>query len=778
MRGAALYRRFFCLTAHSVWSTPPARGGEAGGGGGGAAQKLGRAALAFVAFAIASLTAALPAQAQTSSVLSGARLPVSNTAPVTFSADQVEYDRAKNLVIAKGHVEAWQNGVVLHADEVDFNRQTGAAIARGHVVVIEPDGQVLFADFADLDRGLRNGTFGEPRALLPQNARLAGSGGERVGGEVDELANAVYSTCNLCAKNPRAPPLWQIRARTATNDEEHERIEYTDAELQMFGIPVAYLPFFWHASPAVKRQTGLLVPSFGVNSHLGGFFAQPYYWVIDNQSDATFTPLIATKELPELSLQYRRRFNAGFLNLEGSAGYLDGTPQGTFYLRGQYDINNTWRAGLNIDRATSATYATDYHLGSLLGGDPNVLTSNIYLEGFGEGAYSRVDTRFYQGLNDTIVNSKLPLVLPRYQYNYVGLPDALGGTLSVDTGAFNVLRSDGTNTRRAALTLNWQRPFIGSLGDLWTVTLHTDAAAYDASQFNQQPNYGTRSNINDARVYPAVAVDFRWPFMRDSGAWGTQLIEPKVQLIASPNEGDSQVNKYPNEDSLDLFDFTDANLFGFHRFGGIDRLEGGERANVALHGAWYIGGTAFDGIVGQSYRSTVENWLPEVSGLRDQVSDIVGRTTFTPTKWLDLTYRWRLDYKTLTSRYQEAVAALGVPKFQVTGGFIHTPLDPYYYYDQPPPPPASSPFFTPVDEVTLGGSTRWGPYRLTAYARRDLARGKMVAAGADAIYENECFIADLRLFRRFTSYNGDNGATTVLVQLTFKTIGQFGFRAL
>ena len=54
----------------------------------------------------------------------------------------------------------------------------------------------------------------------------------------------------------------------------------------------------------------------------------------------------------------------------------------------------------------------------------------------------------------------------------------------------------------------------------------------------------------------------------------------------------------------------------------------------------------------------------------------------------------------------------------------------------------------------------------------------MVAAGGDAIYEDECFILDLQVARRYTSFNGDNGSTTVLFQLTFKTIGQFGFRAL
>jgi len=45
--------------------------------------------------------------------------------PVTFTADQVQYDQQNNLVIATGHVEAWQNGHVLRADKIVFDRNTG-----------------------------------------------------------------------------------------------------------------------------------------------------------------------------------------------------------------------------------------------------------------------------------------------------------------------------------------------------------------------------------------------------------------------------------------------------------------------------------------------------------------------------------------------------------------------------------------------------------------------------------------------------------------------------
>ena len=94
-------------------------------------------------------------------------------------------------------------------------------------------------------------------------------------------------------------------------------------------------------------------------------------------------------------------------------------------------------------------------------GNANVLTSQLYLEGFGEGAYSRLDAQFYQGLVDTIVDTKLPFVLPRYEYSYFGLPDQCGRAARIDVGAFNVVRTDGTNTQRAALTTEYARPFVG-----------------------------------------------------------------------------------------------------------------------------------------------------------------------------------------------------------------------------------------------------------------------------------------------------------------------------
>jgi len=257
-------------------------------------------------------------QAQLSALTSAGSQPQpARDQPVTFTADSVTYDRDNSLVVADGHVEAWQNDHVLRADRITFDRSTGVAAARGNVALLEPDGQVLFADYAELTQDMKNGVLRDMRAIMAENGRLAANGARRIDGQINELSRVVYSTCNLCAEDPTRAPLWQIRALSAVQDLENKKIEYQDAVLEMYGIPVGYLPYFWHPDPSVKRASGLLIPSMGGTSNIGAFFAQPYYWVIDDQSDATFTPMITTRAGPQLNLEYRYRFNSGLLLLDG-----------------------------------------------------------------------------------------------------------------------------------------------------------------------------------------------------------------------------------------------------------------------------------------------------------------------------------------------------------------------------------------------------------------------------------------------------------------------------
>lgn len=738
--------------------------------------QLGRSLMLAAALGASVAGLPRPVQAQLSSVLGGNKqtTPLDRNQPVAFTADNFEYDRTAGLVTASGHVEAWQNDHVLRADKITFDRNTNVAAASGNVVMVEPDGQVLFADYAELTQGMREGVLKDMRALLAEGGKLAANGARRTDGKVNELTRAVYTTCNLCKTDPTKPPLWQLRAFSATQDLENHRIEYHDAIIDLYGVPVAYLPFLSHPDPSVRRASGFLVPSVGQSSHIGQFAATPYFWAIDPNQDLTLTPEVTTGSGEELAIEYRRRFNNGTLRVEAATAIDQGRPQGYIFAKGNFAYDDTWRYGFNINRASSTNYLRDFRVQNY----SSVLSSSGFVEGFGVGAYTKLDAIAYQGLATSITQSKLPYVLPRYEYSFFSEEDPLGGRFRFDTTNFNVIREQGTNTQRAGASLDWQRPFSGALGEQYKVTVHADLAAYEATSLNQQPTYGPNGSATTVRAQPTVAAEMRWPFMRDGGSLGTQVVEPIVQVIAAPNAGSFLNRNIPNEDSLD-FEFTDANLFALNRFPGIDRFEGGLRANVGLHASWIVGGTNIDTLVGQSYREHLDKSLPLLSGLDRHVSDVVARATITPASWFDLTGRTRVDPRNGFIRFGDVVASAGTPLFRPSAGYIYSSTNPYFLFDQSPGslPPTGYPasYFTPRNEVSLGASSQYGPYKLSAFARRDLTLGKIVALGGHATYEDECFIFDVNFYRRYTSINNDHGGTTILFQITLKTVGQFGF---
>ncbi|MFM7608202.1 MAG: LPS-assembly protein LptD, partial [Alphaproteobacteria bacterium] len=210
--------------------------------------------------------------------------------PVTFTADEVQYDQNAALVVARGRVEAFQGGRILRADELTYNRNTGVATARGNVQLIEADGQVMFADSAELSNQMRDGVLEGLRGYLLQNGRIAATGARRTDGTIFDLSRVVYTVCDPCKDDPLAPPIWQLRARTATLDRTEQQARYRGASLDMAGVPVIWLPYFQHPDGSSQRQSGFLSPSFGITKYLGGFIETPYYWAIDESQELVLRP--------------------------------------------------------------------------------------------------------------------------------------------------------------------------------------------------------------------------------------------------------------------------------------------------------------------------------------------------------------------------------------------------------------------------------------------------------------------------------------------------------
>jgi LPS-assembly protein len=744
------------------------------------------------------LLSATPATAQMSNPRAvahhtrGVTEPVSGNQPVTFQADSVSYDKINGILSAVGHVEAWQNDHYLSADKVTFDRNTDVAAAYGHVVIVEPDGETFFADYAEMAQGMKNGIMKGMHALLQDNGKLSANGARRTEGKLNEMSKGLYTACDLCKLDPSKAPKWQLRASNITQDLENKRIEFTNAWLDVLGIPVMYMPYFSQSDPSVKRQSGFLVPGFAAtDTYLGAYAVIPYYWVIDDQSDVTVTGTVASLQGPQLEADYRRDFNAGNISADAAiaSDREEGGLSGFLFARGLFSWDDTWRYGANINLATSVNYMRDFHVP---GYGANELASTAFIEGFGVGSYARLDVGAYQGLNALVAQSLLPYVLPNFEYSFFGQPNLLGGRLSLDTQDFDVLRDAGTDDQRLAARVTWTHPFAGLLGERYLFTAQATGAAYHATVLDGQPNYAVGNSADTGHVQPQVALQMNWPFIRDAGSLGSQIVEPIFQVIAGPNTGNSVRDRLPNEDSL-AYEFTDATLFALNRFGGYDRNDGGTRANFALHGNWtFRNGSAIDAMVGASWQEHIdENLYPQFQPWNGfdtgkHLSNIVGRVSFTPNTWFDVTARGRVDQSTGDINFADAVASFGHKLLKVNAGYFYSATDPFDLYAYvpnyltagllvPTQPYVASTFFTPRNEATLGVSSHYKAYTLSTNLRDNLSTGGLDSLGVEGRYEDECTIFDVLFLRRYTIINNDHGDSTLLFTITLKTVGPIGF---
>ncbi|MFQ5984693.1 MAG: LPS-assembly protein LptD, partial [Alphaproteobacteria bacterium] len=259
------------------------------------------------------------------------------------------------------------------------------------------------------------------------------------------------------------------------------------------------------------------------------------------------------------------------------------------------------------------------------------------------------------------------------------------------------------------------------------------------------------------RIWPKLALDWRFPFIRQDGR-SRQLIEPIAVAVVTPFGGNPE--KIPNEDSVE-FEFDDTNLLSLERFHGLDRVEGGPRINYGLKfGAFGAGGAQMTALIGQSYRLKADSTFGAGTGLDRHFSDVVGRLNISASSLFDLAYRFRWDPDNLKPRRNEVDSFIGPEWLRLNIGFISVDEE-----DIPEDPGRRT-------ELALSARaeiTRFWTVR--ADARRDLTGDGMISSGAGVMYEDECLVFSARFSRRFTRDRDVKPDTTLTIHVQLKNLG-------
>ena len=673
--------------------------------------------------------------------------------PFLLQADGLQHDRDTDVITASGNVEISQGGRVLLGDAVTYDRRQDILTASGNVSFLQESGEVIFGQHMELTGDMKDGVVRDLRMLLSDNSRFAAAGARRSAGERLDMRQVVYSPCNLCPNDPTEPPLWQVKAVKVVHDSKTKTIEYTDAWLEVHGIPVAYTPYLSHPDPTVRRRSGIIRPTFGGSSDLGFVARASYFFDLAQHKDLTLTPIITAKEGPILAGEYRHLFTNARLNFDGSITH-DSEDELRGHIRGDgvLDIDNTWRAGFEVDRATDDTFLRRYGFG---GGD--TLTSRLYAEGFRKRNYVAVQGYAFQGLEVSDDPGQTPLVFPLFDYNHVGEVGVLGGHTNLDINALGLTRSEGTDSRRLSVGMGWTRPFVGPIGDLYTLSTNLRGDAYHVEGVTLS-NTAEKFTGWTGRVHPMAALEWRWPLARSDGSI-QQLLEPVASAVVSPYGGNP--DKIPNEDSQD-FEFDDSNLFETNRFTGLDRVEGGPRVNYGLRwGLFGQGGGRSAVFVGQSYRVKADSTFGADTGLEDNFSDIVARVIVSPGPHLDLMYRTRFDKDNLEIRRNEVRLDGGPATLRLN--FNYTFIDRRFESE-----------FAGQEEVQYTVASRLSRFwRAKVSGIHDLATDEgLRSLSIGATYEDECLVFSTTLSRTFFEDRDLRPTYAVLFQVSFKTLGE------
>src|SRR3954449_3573657 len=743
-----------------------------------------------------------------------------NDGQMLVQAVEVDYDHNNSRVSAVGNVQMFYNGTTVEADKVIYDQKSKRLHAEGNIRMTDADGKVTYANIMDLSDDYRDGFVDSLRVDTADATRMAATRADRSSGNYTVFENGVYTACAPCKDDPKKPPLWQVKGARIIHDQTDKMLYFENAQLEFFGVPMAYLRYFSTPDPTVKRKTGFLMPSYTTVTGYGFGVETPFYWAIAPDYDATFNPRFTSRQGVLFQGEFRQRLINGSYQIRAygidqlDPGAYAGQPgdrqfRGGVDTKGQFAINDKWVWGWDGVLLSDYYFFSDYRLaqykdplGSFLS-LPTEAISQLYLTGVGSRSYFDVRTIYYLSFSGS--QDKVPVIHPVMDYSNVFNSPILGGevsyktnftSLSRTTAAFDPITTlantnglclsasadplarllsqcllrgmPGTYTRLTA-EAQWRRSYTDPMGQIWTPFAIMRADAIDASISNQPgvSNFLPVGDTQAVRLMPTVGLEYRYPFINVQ-PWGTTTIEPIAQIIARPNE--TYAGKLPNEDAQSMV-FDASNLFAVDKFSGYDRVEGGGRANVGVQATTQFDrGGAINVLFGQSYQlfglnsfavaDSINTGLD--SGLQNTRSDYVGRVNYSPNRTYSFSVRTRLDEATLNINRFEAEGRAAFDRWSVSmmyGNYAQQPELGYLTRRE-----------GLLGTASMKVAANWV---MTGAARWDLESNKVNQYIVGAGYVDDCFVLAANYV---TSYSYSAGTLPPVLSHAFML--QIGLRTL
>ena len=555
-------------------------------------------------------------------------------------------------LVVEGEASIRKPGVSIQAGRLSFDQSQDVVEATGQVRLNRP-GSVLTGPKLTLQVDSFQGTLTQPTFELYKSGAYGQAAQiDFVDDQRAIVREASYTTCRR-TPGPEWLPAWVLKATRLNLDEEESTVRAEGVQLRFQDVPVLGIPAVTFPMTS-ERKSGLLPPVVGITTNNGVELAQPYYFDIAPNRDATVTTHLMSKRgvAVDTEFRYLERDYSGQarLNLMPTDSLRDQARWGwSSQHNGTVDtgLDSVGRVGLglNLNRVSDDDYWRDFPR-SGLALTQRLLPSTGVLS-WGRGNLSMTaQVQRWQTLQDITA----PITPPYDRAPQIGLrygqwqADGLDWSVQADTTRFEAsydripmastaVRPVPRNGERSFVLAQVSRPWIRPWGFV-TPKLQLHATRY---QLDQPLDSGERSAN---RVLPTFSLDSGLVYERETQWFGrgvTQTLEPRAFYARTPFRDQSLLPVYDSGAT----DFNLSTIYSENAYVGHDRLVDNDALTLGVTSRFFDADNGAEMLrVGMAQRirfSDQKVVLPDQTAAQAGLSDLL---LGAGVRWDD---RWALD---------------------------------------------------------------------------------------------------------------------------------------
>ena len=531
--------------------------------------------------------------------------------------------------------------------------------------IIDKDNNVLETNIAYINTQSGN-LFGKDLQMKfdkslfsPKNdPRLKGNSFSKIG-NITQIKKGVFTTCKI---RDNCPP-WELQSSKIIHNGDDETFYYDNALLKVYDFPVMYFPKFFHPAPSVKRRSGFLTPGIKTSPNSGNFFNLPYYLVIAENKDATFSPRFYSDNEVLIQTEYRQKNNKSNHIADFSFFKSNKNKNHFFYsFDKEFIPNKNFNNGeinIKLQKTSNDTYLKSSKIDSELIKDKNVLENSLDINLLSSNLNLNLNTTVFENLNEPI-NDKYEYIFPK-----ISLIKSLNNKTPLN-GDFNfnseiLVRNYNTNFWEK---LNYNELSFDSNSKISKNGLEKNYQFLikNLNSNNKKTNY---KNNKSAYISGIFQYNTSLPMAKESKDY-QKIITPKLNLKIAPEHTKNERNSSTKVDIN--------NVFSINRLSSNSSTEGG--VSVTYGNEYSVfdktkQNKIIDLELANNLRFKKNEDLSRNNQMGEKTSNVFGKIDFNPNEIFSMNYNFILKNDLRNINNENLIADFHYKKLKVSFDYLN-----------------------------------------------------------------------------------------------------------